>query len=214
MRGPARFEEISEALKVAAAALRRADVPFLLGGSLSAWARGGPTPHNDLDLMVRPLDAERAMRTLAEAGMETARPPEEWLYKAWHRDTLIDLIFGPAGLALTDEVFARADTRSVLAVSMRVMALEDVLVTKLSALDEHALDYAGLLAISRSLREQIDWQQLQARLAGSPYARAFLFLVRELGITGESPAVAMGEARRVRIVPPDALTGDRPAAPN
>jgi hypothetical protein len=49
-----------------------------------------------------------------------------------------------AGLELTDEVFDRADTMSVLAVNMRVMALEDVLSTKLATLDEHALDYSSL----------------------------------------------------------------------
>ena len=52
----------------AAAALREADVPFLLGGGLAAWARGGPETVHDLDLMVRPEDGERGLKALEEAG--------------------------------------------------------------------------------------------------------------------------------------------------
>jgi hypothetical protein len=70
----------------------------------------------------------------------------------------------------------------VMAVGTPVMALEDVLVTMLYALDEHALDYSQLLLIARALREQVDWPQLRVRAAGSPYAKAFLTKVEELGI--------------------------------
>jgi hypothetical protein len=38
------FADIEHALKRAAAALRERDIPFLLGGSLASWARGGPRP--------------------------------------------------------------------------------------------------------------------------------------------------------------------------
>src|SRR5437868_1496944 len=100
-------------MKIAVATLREADVKFMLGGSMAAWARGGPEPDNDLDLMVKPAHAEAALEALAGVGMRTERPPEEWLYKAWHGDVLIDLIFAPSGLELTDEVFERAETLSV-----------------------------------------------------------------------------------------------------
>jgi hypothetical protein len=38
------FEAIEASLKKAVAALREADVPFLLGGSLASWARAGNAP--------------------------------------------------------------------------------------------------------------------------------------------------------------------------
>jgi hypothetical protein len=40
--------------------------------------------------------------------MRIERPPEEWLYKAWNDDVMVDLIFRPSGLDVTDEVLARA----------------------------------------------------------------------------------------------------------
>ena len=84
-------------MKRAAAALRDADVPFLLGGGLAGWARGGPPTEHDVDLFVRPDDAERALEALVGAGMKPERPPEGWLLKAYDGDTLIDLIFHPVG---------------------------------------------------------------------------------------------------------------------
>lgn len=182
MRHRDALNALIDTLKVTVAVLREADVAFMLGGSMAAWARGGPEPDNDLDLMVKPDHAEAALEALAGAGMRTERPPEEWLYKAWHGDVLIDLIFQPSAVELTDEVFARAELLSVMAMGMPVMALEDVLVTMLYAIDEHALDYSRLVAITRALREQIDWPALRARVGGSPYAKAFLTLVEELGI--------------------------------
>lgn len=204
MRHRDAFNALIDTMKVTVATLRDADVQFMLGGSMAAWARGGPEPDNDLDLMVSPDHAEAALEALASAGMEVERPPEEWLYKAWHGEVLIDLIFCPSGLELTDEAFARAETIPVMAVGMPVMALEDVLVTMLYALDEHALDYSRLLAITRALREQINWPALRRRANGSPFAKAFMTLVEELDIApGAEPAreAGAGEARaRVRVI--------------
>lgn len=198
--GSESFDEIVTALKLAVATLREAEVPFLLGGSFAAWAYGGPPPFKDLDLMVRPSDADRALEALGHAGMRTERPPEEWLYKAWYERVMIDVIFWPSGMELDDDAFARGQTISVMAVSTPVMAIDDVLVTKLSALTEHALDYTSLLGIVRALREQIDWPAVQARTAGSPYAKAFFTLVRELGISPPVPGSIRSGPGRVRVV--------------
>ena len=176
------FEAIGETLKKAAGALEGARAPFLLGGSLAAWVRGGVESCNDLDLMVRKEDAGRALKALADAGMRTEHPPEQWLYKAWDDEVLVDLIFEPKGLPVDDGVFGRAERLSAFGVELQAMALEDVLVTKLMALTEHHLDYEGLLLIARPLRERVDWDQVRGRTAASPYARAFFALIEELGL--------------------------------
>jgi hypothetical protein len=176
------FADIEHALKRSAAALRRAEIPFLLGGSLASWARGGPETRHDLDLMIKPQDAERALEVLREEGMRPERPPEDWLVKAWDGEILVDLIFSPKGMPIDDDVLARGDDLSVLGLELRVMAIEDVMVTKLMAITEHSLRYERLLQISRALREQIDWAAVRTRTESSPFARAFFVLLEGLDI--------------------------------
>jgi Uncharacterised nucleotidyltransferase len=194
------FAEIEHALKRAAAALNQAGVPFLLGGSLASWARGGPQTRHDLDLMLKPEDAERALEALKDAGMRPERPPEEWLLKAWDGDTLVDLIYCPKGLPMDDDVIARGEVLSVLGMEIRVMALEDVMATKLMALTEHSLRYEGLLQIARALREQIDWHAVRSRTESSPFARAFFVLLEGLDILSAAPSHRSGTT--VRVVTP------------
>jgi Uncharacterised nucleotidyltransferase len=194
------FADIEHALKRAAAALSQAGIPFLLGGSLASWARGGPETRHDLDLMIKPQDVERSLEALAEAGMRPERPPENWLVKAWDGDTLVDLIYCPKGLPMDDHVFARGEQLSVLGMEIRVMALEDVMATKLMALTEHSLRYEGLLQIARALREQIDWAAVRARTQSSPFARAFFTLLEGLEILPEAPPHRSGTT--VRVVTP------------
>ena len=209
------FADIEHALKRAAAALREADLAFLLGGSLASWARGGPETRHDLDLMIKPQDVERALAALEAAGMRPERPPEDWLVKAWDGDTLVDLIYCPKGLPMDDDVIARGEELSVLGMEIRVMALEDVMATKLMALTEHSLRYEGLLQIARALREQIDWDAVRSRTEQSPFARAFFVLLEGLDIlpgpgpcgAARTPACASSHRR----VPPRHREGRRPS---
>jgi predicted nucleotidyltransferase len=184
------FSAIKATLKKAAGALRQENVPFMLGGGLAVWARGGPDTDHDLDLMLKPEDAERALDVLEAEGMQPERPPEHWLFKAYDGEVLVDLIFEPSGLPIDDDVFSRAEELDVYAVRMLVMPIEDVLVTKLRAMGEHQLDYEAVLEIARVLREQIDWDDVRERTADSPYARAFFALVEELGVVEPDSAGA------------------------
>jgi hypothetical protein len=178
------FDDILRTMKRAGAALRDADIPFLLGGGLACWARGGPETEHDLDFMLREEDAERALEALRAAGMRPERPPEEWLLKAYDGDVLVDLIFRPASGPVDDGMFERAEEMEVESMTLPVMALEDVLATKILALDEHHLDYESLVEIARSLREQVDWEAVRENTRDSPYAAAFFALVDGLGIAG------------------------------
>ena len=179
------FSDLEATLKKSVAALRDANIPFLLGGSLASWARGGPETRHDLDLMIKPEDSERALSALESIGMRPEDPPEDWLVKAWDGDILVDLIHHPKGMDITDEVIARGENLSVLSMDVPVMALEDVIVTKLRALSEHHLRYETLLAISRALREKIDWHDVRQRTVDYPFARAFFVMLEGLGIIDE-----------------------------
>jgi hypothetical protein len=186
-----------DTMKRAVAALRDADVPAMLGGGLAVWARGGPPTEHDVDFYLREADAERGLQALADVGMRSERPPEGWLYKAHADETLVDLIFRPSGGPIGDAHFQRAELLEVMAQPMLVASLDDVLATKLLSLREQELDYAPVLELSRSVREQVDWDFVRVQTSESPFARAFFTLVEELGIVEtSSPATRLSSALR------------------
>ena len=185
------FPELVDTMKKGAAALRDAEVPFLLGGGLAAWAYGGPPTDHDVDFFLREADVERALETLADAGMRPERPPEGWLLKAWDGDILVDLIFEPAGGPVGDEHFDRAIHLEVAALPLLVASIDDVLATKLLAMSEQDPDYRPVLEIARSLREQIDWELVRAQVDGTAFGAAFFTLVERLRILPE-PVGASG----------------------
>jgi predicted nucleotidyltransferase len=176
------FQSLLDAMKRAGGALNEAGVPYVLGGGLAAWARGGPRTEHDVDFLVKPDDAERALQALAGAGLRTERPPEGWLLKAYDDDVLIDLIFDPQDGPVDDEIFDRADDLEVHAMRMKVASLEDVLVQKLLALSEQDPDYSSVLELARSLREQVNWDEVRERTNESPFARGYFTLLDELEI--------------------------------
>jgi predicted nucleotidyltransferase len=177
--------EILESCKRVAAILQDAGIPFAIGGGIACWVYGAPESDHDVDVMLRESDARGAQELLAAHGMKPADPPEDWLLKVYDDDVLVDLIFRPEGLPITDEVLDRAQSRQVAAMTMKVLRLEDVFVTKLLSYSEHHLDFLGLLAVARAVREQIDWAEVAAATDHSPFGAAFLTLVERLGIIAQ-----------------------------
>ena len=169
-------------------ALRRrdltdAEIPFALVGGYASWARGAPEPSHDADFAIKEEDVERAKAAIAAKGLEVSDPAENWLFKAFHHGQLVDVLFRMVGEPVTEELLARADQLEVLAVRMPVLAATDIVSAKMRVLGEHACDFGRLLAIVRALREQIDWDVIRHDVRDHPYAKAFLYLADELGIT-------------------------------
>jgi Nucleotidyl transferase of unknown function (DUF2204) len=175
-------EQLLATMARAAAALRDAEVPYLLAGSFAVWARGGPAHETDLDFAVKQEDADRAVDALLADGMDEKPTPEDWLRKVQDREVQVDVIFNPAGLTIDDDVLERGDDIEVGGMTFRVMAIDDVMTTKLYAFKEHYLDYESTLEMARMVREQIDWDELRRRCEGYAYAKPFFTLAEELGV--------------------------------
>jgi predicted nucleotidyltransferase len=182
-----KMDELLDAMKHGAAVLRDHDIPFALAGGMAVYARGGPESGHDVDFIIKPEDADKALAALAEHGWRCEQPPEGWLVKVYdEHDAMIDLIHAPNHVPVDDEMLARATELEVYAIEMKVLSVTDVLATKLLALKEHELDYEAVIEVARACREQIDWDVLRERTADSPYARAFFTLADELGLTARA----------------------------
>ncbi|MEW6472208.1 MAG: nucleotidyltransferase [Actinomycetota bacterium] len=192
---------ILSVLKRAVGVLSAADIPYALAGSMACWAWGGPPSRHDVDLAIRKVDAERALEALEAAGFTAERPPEGWLVKAWADQVLVDLIWNPMGLEVTDKVLAAARMVNIDGMEVPALAPTDVLTSKLLALNEAHLDFEGLLAIVRGVREQVDWPELRRRTKERPLARAFFYLAGELGLVPDEVETPTGASS-----PPRGLT--------
>jgi predicted nucleotidyltransferase len=190
--GTAPAEQLTAAMMRVAAALRDAGIPYLLAGSFAAWARGAPAHDTDLDFVVKPEDVDRAVGALEHAGMHAWETPEEWLRKVRDGDVIVDLIFHPAGLTVDDDVMGRGDDIEVHGMTFRVMAVNDVMSTKLFAFKEHYLDYEDTLEMARVLREQIDWEALREHCSDYAYAQPFFTLAEELGLVAKPEGGVVG----------------------
>ena len=96
-------------------------------------------------------------------------------------DAVMRALADPTRRAVFERV-AGSEEISVVAQRLPVITLEDLLITKLMALDEHRLDYGSLLPIARALREQIDWAAVHTATASSPFSQAFFTLLRGLEV--------------------------------
>jgi hypothetical protein len=175
-------QNLREALKRVAVALKESGIPFALIGGYAVWARGGPEPDHDVDFLVADSDADRAANMLTEAGFRVEHPPEDWLFKVYTDGCMVDVIFRDAGIPAERAVVEDASELEVLSVSMPVLSATELVVQKMIAMDEHFCDFSKMLPVARSLREQVDWDRVRAETASNDFAAAFLYLLERLDI--------------------------------
>lgn len=182
---PARNDDLRDALKHAASALKAHGPDFALAGSYALWVYGGPEPVHDVDFVVAEPDTEAAALTLEKAGFAIERTPEDWLFKACvGKHFVIDVLHQLNGKPVDEQMISSAEEYDVLAIRMRVLSPTHVVTEKLTSLNEHHCDFATLLPAVRAVREQVDWDRVRVDTAENEFAVAFLFLTDRLGITG------------------------------
>ncbi|MFC7328643.1 BON domain-containing protein [Marinactinospora rubrisoli] len=184
MREGPETEALLTTLKRVAITLKAADVPFALSGSFAAYARGATAPDHDVDFVLLPEDVDRAAAALAGAGLRRVMVAEDWLVKVFDGTSQVDLIYRPSEHAITAPLLRRATPMKVHSIHVPVMDATDLLVMMLRAFTEHHCDYSTPLEVSRALREQVDWDRVRGETADSPYAHAFLVLLRHLTVIG------------------------------
>jgi hypothetical protein len=180
-----RNEDLRDALKRAASALKADGPDFALAGGYALWAYGGPEPVHDVDFVVAEEDTEAAALTLEKAGFRIERTPEDWLFKACvGSDFVIDVLHQLNGVPVDAAAISASEELDVLAIRMRVLPPTHVVTEKLLSLNEHHCDFTALLPAVRAVREQVDWERVRADTDKNDYAAAFLVLADRLGITG------------------------------
>jgi hypothetical protein len=149
--------------------LRRANMPFLVGGAFGLYHYTGiKRDTKDFDVFVRREQYDDIARALGAAGITTELTFPHWLGKASCEHGEIDVIFSSGnGLAQVDDGwFEHAVTGPVLGVEVSICPPEEMIWQKAFIMERERHDGADVMHLLLACAEQLDWRRLLARFDG------------------------------------------------
>ncbi|HKO29682.1 MAG TPA: nucleotidyl transferase AbiEii/AbiGii toxin family protein, partial [Nitrospiraceae bacterium] len=141
-------------------------IPFLVGGGMAlAFYTGLERATKDLDLIVLPRNASRAMEIAAAAGYQTKLRFEHWLGKLSKDDVVVDIIFGSGnGLCVVDEEwFDHAISGTMFNRAVEFCAPEEIIWSKAFVMERNRFDGADIAHLIAAKGEELDWARLLRR---------------------------------------------------
>jgi predicted nucleotidyltransferase len=163
-------ETWSRVLKESAHILDEAGIPYAAIGSIATTAMGYDESCSDIDLLVSPDNAERALETFEQRGYRVERTEPEWLYKAVKDRVLVDLIFKVGDrneMRADEEMFRRTSETDVHGQRVQVVAAEDFLVMQAVSNKRDAPDY-WFKGLKAAACEGLDWDYVLQRARVAP----------------------------------------------
>ena len=161
-------EVISPILNDVVHTLKKAGIAYLFGGGLAAKCFGRERRTKDIDLFVRPENADPLLSALEKAGFRTQKTVPKRLYKAKKDDIPIDIIFKSAGnIFLDDETFKRATQMEFMGSAINILPPEDLIVMKALATGQSTpTHWYDALDVIKST--SVDWDYLTRRAKHGP----------------------------------------------
>jgi hypothetical protein len=164
-----------EVLDETVSALDESGIPYALMGGIAVAALGSQRFTHDIDVFVKPEDAEVALEALEAKGFRTEKTDLLWLFKGFKNDVLVDVIFKSAGtVRLDQEMLERSRIVEFYGRKIRALGPEDLFVIKALVLNEHCLNFDGnclrhlsdVLGLIRSC--ELDWEYVLKRARLGP----------------------------------------------
>lgn len=179
--------------------LEATGIDYLVFGGIAVWNYGRRRWTRDIDLLIKQLDAKRALTVLTDAGFMTEETDHDWIYKAAIDHANIDLIFRARGeIVLTSELLSRGRRLNLDGHTFNVMDPENLVIVKILATKEiRPADWYDAISILHSLEGSFDWNYFARQ--SSAYADkvlSFLFFVEAFGGDGEG----------AHIIPPTVIS--------
>lgn len=163
-----KLSNLNQTLSMAVKSIESQNIPYALIGGVAVKELGRPRITHDIDLFIRPDDANFALKVLKKNGFEIERRDPSWLYKAWKNDVLVDLIFKSSGdIYFDDEVRQHVRRIKYLNQYLNAISPEDFIVIKAAAHEENNPHHwhDALAVITKG---DIDWDYLLVRAKHSP----------------------------------------------
>jgi len=149
-------------------AMEESGLKYVFIGGIASGGLGRPRSTHDIDVFVRPEDAELALRALSKRGFRTEKTDPQWLYKGFKENILVDIIFKSKGeIYLDHEMYQRMIKAEFHGKQLSLVAPEDLIIIKALAHSEvtpgHWHDALALLS-----HATIDWEYLIKRARKAP----------------------------------------------
>ena len=153
-------------------------IDYVVFGGIAIWAYGRQRLTKDIDLLLKPGSADKALLALLRAGWTTKRTDEKWLYQANKNHVQVDLIFQAIGdFVLTDEIIDRANYLEISGFKFKVISPEDLILIKVHALKEiRPADWYDAISVIEGRKQNLDWSYIAAKSSNAP-ERVLSFLL-------------------------------------
>ncbi len=138
-------------------------IPYAVSGAFALREHTGICRDTkDLDLFMTADTAPRALENLREQGFECEVCDPVWLFKAYRDDFFVDLITGMSNAAFVVESswIERSKPAVVHGVQTRVLAPEELLVSKLFVTRRERFDGADIAHVIYGTQGNLDWQRV------------------------------------------------------
>lgn len=144
-------------------ALEEAQVSYAVIGGIAVTGLGRPRSTQDIDVFVRPEDAEAVLDLLSRHGFKTEQTFPTWLFKAFKDDVLVDIIFrSEGGFYFDDEMRERAGKITYHGRQVRIVSPEDFVLIK-CAVHSEEMPHHWHDALSVLSHSKVDWNYLLHR---------------------------------------------------
>lgn len=149
-------------------AVERSGIPYALIGGVAGKSLGRPRVTHDIDLFVTPEDAPKILEALESKGYISQKRDPYWLFKAWKKNILVDIIFKSSGdIYFDEEVRSHVRRTSHLGKLVNSISPEDFLVIKAAAHQENnPHHWHDALAVLK--QGNLDWSYLLKRSKHAP----------------------------------------------
>lgn len=153
--------------------------PYLVSGAFALQEHTGIfRDTKDLDLFVTPETATRALAYLHQIGFEIEVTDPIWLAKARRDEFFVDFITGMSnGVIRVDQSwYERATPAKVLGLPSRVLAPEELIVSKIFVNFRERFDGADIVHVIYATQGKLDWRRILA-LVGEHWELLYWHLV-------------------------------------
>ncbi|MDX2081811.1 MAG: hypothetical protein SFU53_13590 [Terrimicrobiaceae bacterium] len=159
-----------------------AGISFLVGGAAALrFYTGIVRDTKDLDFMIRPADAERALSAFREDGLQAGMVFSHWLAKVRSGPYFVDIIFSSGnGLCPVDDLwFANAREARLWERPAWICPVEELIWQKAFIMERERFDGADVAHLMKACGMEMDWPRLLVR-----FGRHYRVLLSHLVLFG------------------------------